>query len=127
MEYKGYLATVELDEDAGILHGSVANTRDVITFEAENPSELVQAFHDSVEDYLDFCSERGEEPERPFSGVLNLRMGSELHKEAFLHAMEAQMSLNSWLVIQLKHVVEQARVAQEHSQHRISRVREKVH
>lgn len=28
MEYKGYIGKVELDEDAGIIHGEVINTRD---------------------------------------------------------------------------------------------------
>jgi predicted HicB family RNase H-like nuclease len=30
--------------------------------------KLEKAFRDSVDDYLDFCAERGEEPDKPFSG-----------------------------------------------------------
>jgi len=44
--------------------------RDVITFEGETVDELRNAFLDSVEDYLAFCTERGEEPEKPYSGKL---------------------------------------------------------
>ena len=33
MEYKGYFAKVEFDDDANIFHGEVSNLRDVITFE----------------------------------------------------------------------------------------------
>ena len=33
MEYKGYIARVEFDDEADILHGEVINTRDVITFQ----------------------------------------------------------------------------------------------
>jgi predicted HicB family RNase H-like nuclease len=33
--YKGYIARVEYDDDAGIFHGEVINTRDVITFQGD--------------------------------------------------------------------------------------------
>ena len=33
MTYKGYQARVDLDEEAGVFHGEVINTRDVITFQ----------------------------------------------------------------------------------------------
>ena len=55
MKYKGYLGVVELDEDSGILFGEVTGLRDVITFQGETVAETIQAFHDSVDDYLEFC------------------------------------------------------------------------
>ena len=64
MEYKGYIGRVELDDEAGLFHGEVINTRDVITFQGTSVEELRQAFADSIEDYLEFCKERGEEPDR---------------------------------------------------------------
>ena len=69
MEYKGYNATVEFDDEAGIFHGEVALVRDVITFQGTSVDELRQAFRDSVEDYLEWCAERGEEAEKPLSLV----------------------------------------------------------
>ena len=72
IEYKGYIAKVEFDDEAEVFHGEVINLRDVITFEGESVAELKQAFHDSVEDYLAFCAERGEEPEKPFSGKFSV-------------------------------------------------------
>ena len=67
MEYKGYIGKVEIDEEAGILHGDVINIRDVITFEGATVDEVQKAFRESVDDYLDFCAQRGESPEKPFS------------------------------------------------------------
>ena len=64
MEYKGYIGKVEFDDEVGIFHGEVINVRDVITFQGESVQEIRQAFQDSVEDYLEFCAERGEEPEK---------------------------------------------------------------
>jgi predicted HicB family RNase H-like nuclease len=74
MTYKGYQAHVELDEQAGLFHGEVINTRDVITFQGSSVEELKQAFEDSVDDYLEFCKSRGEEPEKPFSGRFLVRV-----------------------------------------------------
>ena len=35
MEYKGYLAQVDYDDETGAFHGEVVNLRDVITFEGD--------------------------------------------------------------------------------------------
>ncbi len=64
MSYKAYEAAVEYDEDAEIFHGEVINLRDVITFQGKSVSELKRAFAASVEDYLAFCRQRGEEPDQ---------------------------------------------------------------
>ena len=78
MTYKGYRARVELDEQAGVFHGEIINTRDVITFQGSSVDELTRAFEDSVDDYLEFCSSRGEEPEKPFSGKFLVRVPPEV-------------------------------------------------
>lgn len=56
-----------------------------------------QALRDSVEDYLAFCAERGEEPEKPFSGKLPLRIDPELHRKIFIRARREGKSLNRWI------------------------------
>ena len=66
-----YLGVVEFDDEAGLFHGEVVNTRDVITFQGATVDELRTAMQDSVDDYLDWCAERGKEPEKPFSGALS--------------------------------------------------------
>jgi len=80
MKYQGYEAVVSFDEEANIFHGEVINTRDVITFQGSSTDELRKAFEDSVEDYLTFCKERGEEADKPFSGNLVLRIPPELRR-----------------------------------------------
>jgi predicted HicB family RNase H-like nuclease len=65
-KYKDYLADVQFDDETGIFHGEVINTRDVITFQGASGRELRKAFKDSIEDYLAFCKERGEEPALKF-------------------------------------------------------------
>lgn len=65
MDYKGYVAVVNFDEEAKIFSGEVINIRDVVTFQSESLTELQKAFHDSVDDYLLFCQSRNEEPATP--------------------------------------------------------------
>jgi len=97
MNYKGYIGKVDYDDEAGLFHGEVVNLRDVITFAGETVQELRQAFQESVEDYLAFCAERGEEPEKPFSGTFTLRIPPELHRAIAVRARLSDKSLNSWV------------------------------
>ena len=97
LAYRGYIGEIEFDVDAGIFHGEVINTRDVITFQGDSATELQQAFVDSIEDYLEFCRARGEDPERPFSGKFIVRVEPELHRQIFYRAREQDTSLNQWV------------------------------
>lgn len=112
MEYKGYIGKVEFDDEALLFHGEVVNTRDVITFQGESVSELTQAFHDSVDDYLAFCQERGEAPDKPFSGRFVTRVKPELHRQITIAAARSGKSLNAWVNEQLQSAVEQPKAVQ---------------
>ena len=105
MEYKGYFTKVEFDDEANIFHGEVINLRDVVTFQGETVDELRKAFHDSVDDYLEFCAARGEEPEKPYSGKFVVRVEPELHKTIAIQARKNGKSLNSWVHDTLSKVV----------------------
>lgn len=106
MEYKGYVGKVEFDDEALVFHGEVINTRDVITFQGESVGELTQAFHDSVNDYLAFCKERGEAPDKPFSGQFVTRISPELHRQVNAAAAVSGKSLNAWVTEQLQAAVQ---------------------
>lgn len=109
MEYKGYVARIEFDESANVFHGQVLNLRDVITFEGESVTELEKAFRDSVDDYLDFCASRNEEPEKPFSGKFLVRVDPSLHRRAAIAAGRVGESLNSWVGRAIERMLEQPR------------------
>jgi predicted HicB family RNase H-like nuclease len=102
MEYKGYIGKVVIDDEAGILHGEVINIRDVITFDGTSVEEIHKAFRESVDDYLEFCAQRGEAPEKPFSGKFVVRLPIELHRKAYVQAKLADKSLNGWVTEVLK-------------------------
>jgi predicted HicB family RNase H-like nuclease len=103
MEYRGYTGRVTaVDEGAGIFHGEVTGIHDVVTFEGKSPEELIQAFHASVDDYLAFCEERSEAPEKPYSGKFLVRIPPALHQQAAQAAKRAGESLNAWVASAIK-------------------------
>lgn len=102
MKYKKYVATVELDAEAGLLHGEIINLSDVVTFQGRSVDELRQAFKESVEDYLEACAEFGKEPEKPFTGQFVVRLRPEVHRSAVMAAKIENKSLNAWVAEKLE-------------------------
>ena len=97
LPYKDYLATIELDPDAGLFHGEVINTRAVLTFQGRSIDELSAAFSETIADYEDWCRERGKEPERPYSGSFTLRMPPDLHRRVAEAAARSGKSLDGFI------------------------------
>jgi predicted HicB family RNase H-like nuclease len=97
MNYKGYTGSLEVDTDAGLIFGRVLDIRDVITFKGETVAEIRQAFQDSIDDYLEFCQELGQEPDKAFSGKLPFRTTPEHHRKLFLAAAKVGKSVNAWM------------------------------
>jgi predicted HicB family RNase H-like nuclease len=100
LEHKGYIGTVEAED--GVFFGRVAGLRDVITFEGTTFAEVEQAFRDSIDDYLAFCTERGEPPDRPYSGKIPLRVSPDIHRRAVMRAQSEGLSLNQWIARQIQ-------------------------
>jgi predicted HicB family RNase H-like nuclease len=101
--YKRYTAgQIEFDDEAGLFSGTVAGMRDVVHFTGRTADELAQAFRDSVDDYLAWCAERGEPPEKPYSGRFPVRVTPEQHRKAAMRAAEEGISLNAWIAKQIE-------------------------
>ena len=101
MTYKGYGGSVRFDDEAEIFHGEVTGLRDVVTFQGRTVSELKAAFQDSIDDYLEYCASRGEEPDKPFSGRFLLRVEPSLHRRLVELSSSEGESLNNWIVSRL--------------------------
>jgi predicted HicB family RNase H-like nuclease len=97
IEYKGYTGVVEFDPELSLFAGHVIDLRDEIYFEGESVEELTASMRRAVDHYLRVCEARDEEPARPFSGKLNLRLGPDLHRAAAVAAAAEGESLNAWL------------------------------
>ena len=98
MKYKGYTGRVTFNDEAGLFFGEVLDLRDAVTFQGRSVDEPEQAFRESIDDYLAFCAEQGEEPEKPFTGRFMLRLPPNLHREVYLKAKQTGKSLNQWIV-----------------------------
>jgi predicted HicB family RNase H-like nuclease len=101
LKYKGYTGHVEFDDESGIFHGEVLDLRDVITFQGKSVEEIKKAFRDSIDDYLEFCKERNEKADKPFSGRLMVRLPPRLHRKVFISARREGKSLNQWIAEKL--------------------------
>jgi predicted HicB family RNase H-like nuclease len=96
MTHKGYAARVEFDAEDHIFVGRVIGIRDVVSFHGETVSELENSFHEAVDNYLDACASLGQQPNKPYSGKLLIRVSAEIHAAVAASAEAAGKSLNQW-------------------------------
>ena len=95
LNYKGYVGSVEFSEFDEVFHGKVLGIKSLISFEGDSVRAITEDFHNAVDEYLDYCAENNIEPEKPFKGSFNVRIGSDLHRKAALTASAQGLSLNS--------------------------------
>ena len=67
LEYKNYHARIEFDEEDMLFIGEVFGIQDSISFHGISIPELVESFHQSIDDYLEFCKEIGKNPDKEFN------------------------------------------------------------
>ena len=94
LKYKGQIGSIEHDLDRGVLYGKLLFIQDLVTYEAESLRGLEQEFRMSVDEYLTDCADMGIEPNKPFNGSFNIRIGRELHRKLALKASGEGMGLN---------------------------------
>ena len=82
IEYKGYVGSVEFSETDSVFFGKVMGIRSLISYEGTNGKELVEDFHNAVDEYLLLCEAEGISPEVAYKGSFNVRISPELHKQA---------------------------------------------
>ena len=72
--YKGYVGSVELSEKDTIFHGKVIGIKALISFEGDSVNKIIEDFHNAVDEYLKFCTDKGKEPEKAFKRRRNLTL-----------------------------------------------------
>jgi predicted HicB family RNase H-like nuclease len=97
LEHKGYTGRVVVDDEADLFHGEVVGIRDMVTFHARSTAKLRQAFRDSVDDYLEFCQERGEAPNAPPKVHVVLPLPDTLADHIHTQAAAAHMTDEAWI------------------------------
>ena len=66
-------------------------------FEGSTVDELTADFHGAVDDYLALCKEKGVEPRKPYSGVLNVRLTPEIHSGVAMVAQNEGITINAFI------------------------------
>ncbi|MCF7530263.1 type II toxin-antitoxin system HicB family antitoxin [Neisseria lisongii] len=103
LNYKGYEGSIEYSAEDDCLIGRILHIRNPIGYAGETVSEIRQMFEQAVDEYLALCAEKGWQPEKPYKGSLNVRLGAVLHREAAIAAARRNTSLNDLIVQAVKH------------------------
>ena len=94
LRYKGYSARPEYSAEDRIFYGKILGISDLVDFQSENAKDLEEEFHKAVDDYLEFCAEIGKQPQKEYSGLFNVRIPPEQHREVSVFAQAEGVTLN---------------------------------
>jgi len=97
LKYKGYIGSVAFSEKDNVFFGKIEGIDGLVNFEGESVKELTDAFHEAVEDYLEYCKEESIEPHKSYSGSLNIRISPEVHSKIAILAKQAGISINVFI------------------------------
>lgn len=63
--YKGYGCTVKYDPKDHVWYGKIDDISDLVDFHTKKFTNIDKVARDAIDNYLDFCTRVGKEPERP--------------------------------------------------------------
>lgn len=67
------MGSVHFNAEDRVFHGKIEGVDDLVTFEGKSVDEIIKAFHEGVDDYIELCKEQGKEPLRSYKGSCNAR------------------------------------------------------
>lgn len=105
LSHKGYKGTCTASIEDSCLHGRIQDIDDLITYEGNTIPELVEAFKHAVDHYLEHCTQIGKNPNKPYSGTFNVRVGPDLHKAATQYARDQDKYLNDVVCEALTNII----------------------
>ncbi len=97
MKYKGYIGSVCFSEKDSVFYGKVEGINGLVNFEGDSVKVLTESFHEAVDDYLEFCREEGIEPQKSYSGSLNVRISPEVHCQVAALARQSGITINAFI------------------------------
>ena len=97
LKYKGFLGSVAFSEADNVFFGKIEGIDGLVNFEGESVSELTNAFHEAVDDYISYCKKEGIQPHKSYSGTFNVRLTPDMHSHIAYLAKQAGISINSFI------------------------------
>lgn len=94
LSYNGYTGSIEVSIADNCLHGRILFIDDIVTYEGETIPEMTSAFQGAVDRYIAHCKESGKQPNKPYSGSTNVRIGQERHRALAQRAFRQKTSIN---------------------------------
>ncbi len=105
MQYKGYYGSIEASVEDRCLYGKLEFIDPLVNYEGDTVQALEAAFHDAVNDYIETCQAKGIEPQKPYRGTFNVRVGRDLHRAAAVAARQRGLNLNELVKRALEHEI----------------------
>ena len=65
LQYKSYLGFIRYDDEEEVFRGRVIDIKDMVTFQGSSVEEIRREFQESIDDYVEFCTGLGQEPDKP--------------------------------------------------------------
>lgn len=115
LEYKGFLGSIGFSAEDNSLIGEVLFIEGKIVYSGSSVDEVVEAFQDAVNDYLEMCAELAIDPQKPLKGSFNVRVSPGLHRQAAIEARKLNISLNSFVASAIEDKVQPKREVHHHS------------
>jgi predicted HicB family RNase H-like nuclease len=116
LSHKGYIGSIHYSQEDKVFWGKLELIDALVTFEANNAADLETNFIDAVEDYLLLCAEQNVEPQKPFKGTFNVRVGSNLHKAAYVSSLIEGVSMNK--IVEEALFEHSVKLMNEHPEHK---------
>jgi len=106
IEYKSYKAKIAYSLEDDLLVGKVIDVDSLILFSGSSLDEIKAEFKLAIDSYLEDCKEQGIEPEKPFKGSFNVRVGCDAHRKAATTAKAWGISLNEFVRVAIEQAVD---------------------
>jgi predicted HicB family RNase H-like nuclease len=94
IKYKDHLGSVRFSAEDKVFYGKIEGVDDLVTFEGKSVDELVSAFAEAVEDYIELCDQTKKPVQKSYKGSFNVRIDPALHKNAAILSSTLGLSLN---------------------------------
>lgn len=95
ISYKGYIGSVEIDEEDHGFGGIILNIDNAHKIYGEKDyDKLVSSFHEAVESYINDTKSNNDESLSKYKGSFNVRVEPKVHRDAVVYAKQHDLSLN---------------------------------
>jgi predicted HicB family RNase H-like nuclease len=93
-KYRDLTASIKYSEEDGMFVGQITDIDSLILFSGSSVDELKSEFRNAVDEYYEHCEQLNVEPQKPYSGTFNVRVGKDIHRQIAAIARLKKISLN---------------------------------